>query len=254
MTDEPVVLVSMEDEPDVQRDRPFYRGLDDLGEAMITLREVIVYDGRFARRRFNPVLRQDEWDFDISAGQIARDFLHRGVPAALPHLRTQRCLTRQQSRRLFRLVVPKPVPYLSTACAGLSPKPSGGLEPSTPSLPSKLPVTERSRAQRFPPRFRGFGGERVAVGCAGLRPLCSTTAPRYVGCSEDGRRSGWRDCRQRARIPWLRPWLCRRCYRRVSASNGSFAPGNPNRTIRASAGNPGSERASRWSLRLGSSR
>ncbi len=50
-------------------------------------------------------------------------------------------------------------------------------------------VTERSRAQRFPPRFRGFGGERVAVGCAGLRPLCSTTAPRYVGCSEDSRRS-----------------------------------------------------------------
>jgi Fic family protein len=74
MTDEPVVLVSMEEEPDAQREKPFYRQLDDLGEAMITLREVILDNGGFARRRFNPVLRKDEWDLDISAGQLARDF------------------------------------------------------------------------------------------------------------------------------------------------------------------------------------
>jgi hypothetical protein len=74
MTDDPVVLVSMEEEPDVNQQKPFYRELDQLGEAMITLREVILHNGGFARRRFNPVLRQDEWDFDVSSSKIARDF------------------------------------------------------------------------------------------------------------------------------------------------------------------------------------
>jgi len=74
MTDDPVILVSMEEEPDVQRERPFYQALDDLGEGMITLREIIVGERALMRRRLNPVSREDEWDFDISAGQIARDF------------------------------------------------------------------------------------------------------------------------------------------------------------------------------------
>ena len=74
MTDEPVILVSMEEEPDLHRERPVYRALDDLGEAMITLREIVVAEHGFTRRRFNPVTRHDEWDFEISGGQIARDF------------------------------------------------------------------------------------------------------------------------------------------------------------------------------------
>jgi hypothetical protein len=74
MTHDPVLLVSMEEEPDVHRERPFYRALDELAEAMITLREILVGEHGFTRRRLNPVLRHDEWDFDISAGQIARDF------------------------------------------------------------------------------------------------------------------------------------------------------------------------------------
>ena len=36
------MLVSMEEEPDVQRERPFYQALDDLSEGMIRLREIIV--------------------------------------------------------------------------------------------------------------------------------------------------------------------------------------------------------------------
>jgi Fic family protein len=74
MTDDPVILVSMEEEPDVQRERPFYQALDHLSEGMITLREIIVDEHAFTRRRLNPVSREDEWDVAISAGQIARDF------------------------------------------------------------------------------------------------------------------------------------------------------------------------------------
>jgi Fic family protein len=74
MTDDPVILVSMEEEPDVQRDRPFYETLDNLGEGMITLREIVVGEHAFTRRRLNPVSREDEWDFDMSGGQVARDF------------------------------------------------------------------------------------------------------------------------------------------------------------------------------------
>jgi hypothetical protein len=74
ITDDPVIVLSMEEEPDVHRDRPFYRSLDDLAEGMITLREVVIDDHAYLRRRLNPVSRVDEWDFDISAGQIARDF------------------------------------------------------------------------------------------------------------------------------------------------------------------------------------
>jgi hypothetical protein len=74
LTDDPVILVSMEEAPDVHRDRPYYRALDDLAEGMITLREVLISERGFARRRLNPVSREDEWDFDISGGQVARDF------------------------------------------------------------------------------------------------------------------------------------------------------------------------------------
>jgi Fic family protein len=74
MTDDPVILVSMEEEPDVNRARPYYRALDDLAEEMITLREIIIGEHVFTRRRLNPVRGTDEWDFDVSAGQIARDF------------------------------------------------------------------------------------------------------------------------------------------------------------------------------------
>jgi Fic family protein len=74
MTDDPVILVSMEEEPDVNQGKPYYRALDDLDEGMISLREILVTEDGFTRRRLNPVRREDEWDFDLSAGQVARDF------------------------------------------------------------------------------------------------------------------------------------------------------------------------------------
>lgn len=51
-----------------------YEVLDDLGEDMISLREICIEDHDFTRRRRNPVVGRDEWDFHISAGTIARDF------------------------------------------------------------------------------------------------------------------------------------------------------------------------------------
>lgn len=76
VTEEPVVLVSMEDRENVPTGRRvFFRQLDDFAESMITLREVVARNDSLARRRFNPVESRDEWDFDLSATQIARDFL-----------------------------------------------------------------------------------------------------------------------------------------------------------------------------------
>ena len=47
-------------------------------------------------------------------------------------------------------------------------------------------VVRRSQWQRFTP-WLGNSSRRIsAVGFAGLRPLCSTTAPRFVVGSEDG--------------------------------------------------------------------
>ncbi len=67
MTGDPVLLVSMEEQES-------YRRLDELDEDMISLREIILRNGEFARRRHNPPIDGDEWDFDMSPGQIARDF------------------------------------------------------------------------------------------------------------------------------------------------------------------------------------
>lgn len=76
MTDEPTVIVSMEDQDKTREEgHTFYSTLDDLGEAMISLREVVVHDGSLARRRNDPIEDHDEWDFDVSPGTIARDFL-----------------------------------------------------------------------------------------------------------------------------------------------------------------------------------
>jgi Fic family protein len=74
MTEDPSLFVSMEEHPDVEKEKPFYRALDDLDEGMMLLREVIIVDSTFTRRRWNPVLQQDEWDLEINAGRIARDF------------------------------------------------------------------------------------------------------------------------------------------------------------------------------------
>jgi len=76
MTDEPSVIVSMEDQDKTQEQgHTFYRTLDDLGEAMISLREIIVRDRALARRRNDPIEDRDEWDLDVSPGTIARDFI-----------------------------------------------------------------------------------------------------------------------------------------------------------------------------------
>jgi hypothetical protein len=53
---------------------PNYHSLDDLDEGMVTLREILVGDEGFTRRRFNPIERRDEWDEKTSAGHVARDF------------------------------------------------------------------------------------------------------------------------------------------------------------------------------------
>jgi Fic family protein len=84
ITDEPVLLVSMEEQKRGSKDgtpasvgttdKVFYRTLDELSETMISLREVIMRDGTLARRRYNPTAQSDEWDFAVSPGQVARDF------------------------------------------------------------------------------------------------------------------------------------------------------------------------------------
>ena len=73
---EPVVLVSMEEQQNAVSPppKPYYRSLDDLDEGIVTLREILIGDEGFTRRRFNPIERRDEWDEKVSAGQLARDF------------------------------------------------------------------------------------------------------------------------------------------------------------------------------------
>ena len=63
-----VILISQEEEG-------HYRLLDELGEDRIGLRELIPRGTHFMRRRWNPVAEKDEWDFEITAGTVARDFL-----------------------------------------------------------------------------------------------------------------------------------------------------------------------------------
>ena len=78
---EPVVLISMEEQQYevVPRPKPFYRSLDELGEELLTLREVVIRDGGFMRRRYNPVTNGDEWDDNVSPSIIARDFINEVV-------------------------------------------------------------------------------------------------------------------------------------------------------------------------------
>lgn len=64
-----VLLVSGEEE------HSYYRLLDDLEEDRVTLREILPNNNLFWRRRFNPVRSAHEWDEDITAGIIARDFM-----------------------------------------------------------------------------------------------------------------------------------------------------------------------------------
>lgn len=52
-----------------------YRKLDDTEEDRITLREIVATDRTFHRRRYNPVAKEFEWDNDISASEIAKNFL-----------------------------------------------------------------------------------------------------------------------------------------------------------------------------------
>jgi hypothetical protein len=58
-----------------QEEENYYRLLDDLGEDRICLRELIPTGTQFMRRRANPITGQDEWDENVSAGTVARDFL-----------------------------------------------------------------------------------------------------------------------------------------------------------------------------------
>jgi len=67
------ILVSVEEEEDN------YRLLDTVEEDQVTLREIIPAGASFWRRRLNPVAKKKEkmemeWDVDITAGRIVRDF------------------------------------------------------------------------------------------------------------------------------------------------------------------------------------
>lgn len=75
VSNEPVLLCSMEEQQSSQEEGGvYYRSLDELGEPMISLREVVVHEDGFARRRYDPTTSDDAWDFGLSGGQIARDF------------------------------------------------------------------------------------------------------------------------------------------------------------------------------------
>lgn len=63
-----VLLLSAEEE-----DR-YYHLLDELGEDRVTLRELVPDQTSFWRRRYNPVTERQEWDQDLTAGQVAREF------------------------------------------------------------------------------------------------------------------------------------------------------------------------------------
>ena len=63
-----VVLVSMQQQN-------YYQLLDDAGEERVSLREVIPSAGAYWRRRFNPIEDKHQWDYDLTGGTIARDFL-----------------------------------------------------------------------------------------------------------------------------------------------------------------------------------
>lgn len=57
----------------------YFRALDELPEAMITLREVVVRGNGVWRRRYNPVVEHDEWDLETTASQIVREFLREAL-------------------------------------------------------------------------------------------------------------------------------------------------------------------------------
>jgi hypothetical protein len=57
------------------------------------------------------------------------------------------------------------------------PKPSDGLEPSTPSLPSRFGGSWSQPTATILAYFRGFQGRAFATGCHWLRPLGSINAP-----------------------------------------------------------------------------
>ncbi len=68
-----VILVSTEEESN------YYVLLDDVEDDRVTLREIIPNGTSFWRRRYNPVTERDEWDIDLSAGEIARSFFQEAL-------------------------------------------------------------------------------------------------------------------------------------------------------------------------------
>ncbi|MBL8508583.1 MAG: hypothetical protein JNM11_08935, partial [Chitinimonas sp.] len=64
------LLVSMQDSAGSNRK------LDDFeSEDRITLREILVENREFLRRRYNPVRRKLEWDENVSPSEIAQNFI-----------------------------------------------------------------------------------------------------------------------------------------------------------------------------------
>jgi hypothetical protein len=63
-----VLLLSAEEE------FSYYQSLDELKEDRVTLREIVPDTSGYWRRTYNPVKRQNHWDTNCSAGQIARSF------------------------------------------------------------------------------------------------------------------------------------------------------------------------------------
>lgn len=63
-----VVLVSMQQQT-------LYQLLDDAGEQRVSLREIIPDGISYWRRRYNPINEAHDWDYEMTAGTIARDFL-----------------------------------------------------------------------------------------------------------------------------------------------------------------------------------
>lgn len=68
-----VLLVSTEEESN------YYVLLDQVEDDRVTLREIIPNGTTFWRRRYDPVAQKDEWDIDISAGEIARTFFQEAL-------------------------------------------------------------------------------------------------------------------------------------------------------------------------------
>jgi hypothetical protein len=85
LTDDPALLVSLEEQKGRMPagHRSIYKKLDDLEEDRFSLREIVVHKGHLARRRFNPVAEESEWDLECTPTAIVKDFYEEALQALL---------------------------------------------------------------------------------------------------------------------------------------------------------------------------